>query len=91
MRVPRRSGLVTAADGLDRLFSRRFPHAQRLAQWHEVLAGVPVEQISDGMLLALPVAAATSLSGLIVEQQCCPFHFQLDFYCVGGATEDHRR
>jgi hypothetical protein len=63
MRVPRRSGLVAAADGLDRLLSRRCPHAQRMAQWHEVLAGVPVEQISGGVLLALPVAAATSCRG----------------------------
>lgn len=57
-------------------------HEERLAQWHELLAGTPIEQVAQGVLVTLPVATAAVLSALIMaEQQCCPFlNFQLGFH-----------
>ena len=57
-------------------------HEERLAQWHELLADAPIDQIAQGVRVTLPAATATVLAGLIMaEQQCCPFlHFRLDFH-----------
>jgi len=56
-------------------------HGERLARWRAVLADAPVDRVARGVIVTLPLAAATLVPELILaEQQCCPFlEFQLGF------------
>ncbi|WP_158852085.1 hypothetical protein [Saccharothrix deserti] len=57
---------------------------QRIAQWHELLAGAPQEDIAGGRRWRLPKALASEVAELAAAEQACCAFFDFNLRLAAG-------